>query len=160
MIKKTLSITVFCLIFILPIYVYSSNILPFDFFSSSNDENCESQEICASKNRCKKLAKELYKKFFNSKILPVYQSYYNEELNKCFVIISSQNNTKKYLLEVNANEMIIHGIFIQANNDIDFCLVSNKGYKTKTNEDMPVKSNVKCKSRAEWDNLIKPYIEE
>ena len=160
MVKKTLSITVFCLIFILPIYVYSSNILPFDFFSSSNDENCESEETCALKKRCKKLAKEFYKKNFNSKILPVYQSYYNEKLNKCFVIISNQNNTEKYLFEVNANEMIIHGIFIQVDNDVDFCLVSNKGYKSKTEEDMPVKANVKCKSRAEWDKLVKPYMEE
>jgi hypothetical protein len=160
MINKTLGIMVFCLIFILPLYVYSSNISPWDFFSFTNEQDFESQEICELKERCKKLSKEFYNKNFNSKMLSIYQNYYNKKLNKCFVIISNKKNTEKYLFEVGVNEMIIHGTFIQVDNDVDFCLVSNKGYKSKTEEDAHVKSYMKCKSKAEWDKLVKPYMEK
>lgn len=164
MINKTLGIMIFCVTFLLPFYVYPSI---FSLFNEEEDsksrkvkeEDFELQEIINLQERCDKLCKNFYK-HFDSKRVQIYQNYYNEKLNKCFVVISNKKNTEKYLFEVDDNEMKIHGIFIQVGNDVEFCLVSNKGCKSETEETAVVKSHAKCKFKKEWDSLVKHYMEE
>lgn len=144
----------FFIIVMFPLYVCSS------VFSLLHEpEDSALQDLSALRERCEKQSKELYK-HFDSRRVPLYQHYYHEKLNKCFVVISNKNNTEKYLYEVDDNETKIHGIFIKVGNSVEFCLVSNKGYQFEKEEDISPKSYTKCKSLSEWNKQIKPYTEE
>jgi hypothetical protein len=154
MIYRTVGITAFFIILMLPFCVYSSVLSFLD-----QKKEAESQDLQKLQDKCEQQCKELYK-HFDSKRVPTYQHYYNEKLNKCFVIISNKKNTEKYLYEVDDNETKIRGIFLQVGSAVEFCLVSNRGCQSEEEEDTPVKSYTRCKSLSEWNKLVQPYMEE
>ncbi len=146
------------MILMLPFCVYSS---VFSLLDEKKEQEAASQDLQALQNKCEQQCKNLYK-HFDLKRVSIYEHYYNEKLNKCFVIISNKKNTEKYLYEVNDHDVKIRGIFIQAGKSVEFCLVSNKGCQSEEEqaENPPVKSYTRCKSLSEWNKLAQPYTEE
>lgn len=130
-------------------------VCPFNLYAGSVKEDYELQE------RCGKRAEEVFKKEFgtgsskniNDIKLSKYINHYNKKLMKCFIQVTESGITKtenikifitvKHLYDVNENKQ--YGTFIK--NDVvkkPTCEVLEK----------------KCNSEAEWDALVKPYMED
>lgn len=151
MLKKTLRITLFCIIFSLPLSVQASLLL-----SSEEEESL----IPESQKRCEHLCMNVYR-HFDTKKVQSYRKFYHPETGRCFMLISNKTQTERYLLEIEEQGTVIRGIFIQNGKDVDFCIVSPKIDAEETDEEkQPKKSYTKCKSKSEWDKFTKPYLEE
>ena len=118
---------------------------------TSTKEQYQLQEQCGK--RCEELFKT---KYGNGTINDKeqlgtisYQSHYNKKMNKCFILLDEngyrKSNDKTYkiktLLDVNENKT--YGFFYNFVT-LTFCDVLEK----------------KCKSKEEWDSLVKPHMEE
>ena len=75
-----------------------------------------------------------------------FNSHYNKNLNKCFILVDSKNSYKmnrKRLLEINENKD--YGKYWKGSNGVTTnCYVLDK----------------KCDSEEEWNTLVRPYMEE
>jgi hypothetical protein len=124
-------------------------------YAASSKEDYELQE------RCGKRAEERFKsaygngisKYEENTIMSDYTNHYNTKLNKCFVLTTStiipkkekeSGSYSKDLWDINENKN--YGSFSKfiVGDKLTSCRVLNKF----------------CASEAEWDALIKPYIEE
>lgn len=82
--------------------------------------------------------------------IPNYRNHYNARLNKCFYLINSiswdaknkEASTSEDLSDVNENKG--YGSFFSAGERVLLCQVLGKN----------------CKSKEEWDSLIRPYMED
>jgi hypothetical protein len=103
--------------------------------------------------RCGKTAAEVFRRDYENVTIKGaenwhfnYQAHYNAHLNKCFFLEISKsfekNNTTSYRL-FDLLENREYGGFSEINNYV-FCNVLDTA----------------CMSKTEWDNLIKPYMEE
>lgn len=123
----------------------------------SAKEEYELQERCGK--RCKEAFKEhypseSYRDEHGDQWLSNYEAHYNRKLNKCFILVTSHKFAKddsyldKVLVDVNSNKE--YGVCSgkkeqgQLVPPVIFCNVLENG----------------CQSEAEWDALVKPYIEE
>lgn len=149
MIKKVLWITAACIILSWPFSVYPS------LFSDGEDE----PDIHEAKQRCEHFGMNLYG-HFDTKRVQSYSAFYHQDTGKCYIVISNRKQTEKYLFEVEEDDTVLRGIFIQNGNQVDFCIVSNKIYEKETDGEKPRKSYAVCRSKTEWDKLAKPYMEE
>jgi hypothetical protein len=128
-------------------------------YAASKKEEYELQE------RCGKRADERFKSEYgnetysddNGKYIYSYTNHYNNKLNKCFILVRAivlskrlPNSTKKEpvyrtetLFDINENKE--YGTFSRRGNDnpTECNLLSNF-----------------CETEAQWNLLIKPYIEE
>lgn len=87
--------------------------------------------------QCGKKGEDFYKKKFNDS--GFYQNHYNKKLNKCFMVLYNPITNRKIFYDVNKSNL--HGLFTR---DGVSCYVYEK----------------KCKTEEEWDNLMKPFMEE
>lgn len=96
--------------------------------------------------RCGKSCRELFSKNYDRGTGSYYNSHYNKKMNKCFMSFLQMggpiSDTRKILLEIHENKD--YGVFSIKSGEIIVCFVLDR----------------KCKSEKEWDNLIKPYMEE
>ncbi len=103
--------------------------------SDNRDSDYQSQKQCCDDSE----------KFFKTKyrVEGSYQCHYNTKLHKCFILISlSSSDTVIGLMDVKQNKY--YGHFYLNADGIQSCNVLGK----------------KCKSEAEWNNLLKPYLLE
>jgi hypothetical protein len=125
--------------------------------AASNTEQYELQE------RCGKRADEVFKREYGNgttqdkdgQTVFGYRNHYNTKLNKCFFLESSRTYPKSR--EKKSSASVMERLF-----DIN----ENKEYGTyfKRDEDnysfACVVENKLCRSKEEWEALIKPYMEE
>jgi len=81
-----------------------------------------------------------------------FRDYYRAPRKQCFVVISIENTTRLdaarnravwvIAIELNANRSA--GLFHQTNDSADICFVGDRD----------------CRSRAEWDSLLQPYLHD
>jgi hypothetical protein len=149
MIRKTLWIITICVLFLLPLDVYSS----------SNKEDYELQERCGK--RCEEYFKNKYGPgFIESELgneFSYYENHYNKKLNKCFIYLvvvkiiveTKKIRTSKYLRDIHENKD--YGSFI----DVSDMIEKNVEPYIKC-----VLLDKTCNSEKEWNLLVKPYMEE
>ncbi|MHB8137759.1 MAG: hypothetical protein ACYDGO_05145 [Smithellaceae bacterium] len=89
--------------------------------------------------QCKKNSEEFFKKSYDKIYSGFYINHYNKKLNKCFMVLYNPITNRNILYDVNKSNL--HGLFTR---DGVSCYVYEK----------------KCKTEEEWNNLIKPYMEE
>ena len=108
--------------------------------------------------RCGKRVEELFRKEYGNATAPrvIYTNHYNRKLNKCFILVTETvynpkeirkelgvSSTYKTLDDINENKP--YGFFWKLSNGaLMSCEVLGKN----------------CKSEAQWDALVKPYMEE
>ena len=96
--------------------------------------------------QCGKQCEEYFKKNYLDKVGGHYKNHYNKQLNKCFILVFyDDGGPTEMLFDVNENKPV--------------------GYYTlyrvgKESCSMPSPSGNECKSRGDWDLMIKPYMEE
>jgi hypothetical protein len=100
---------------------------------------CSNKEMDQLQEQCKKNCEEFFTKSYEKKYSGFYASHYNRKLNKCFMMLYNPVTNRKILYDVNKSNL--HGLFTH---DGVSCYVYEK----------------KCKSEGEWDELVKPYMEE
>jgi hypothetical protein len=119
---------------------------------SDKKEEYELQERCANR------AEEYFMKEFGNGTWTYgsvtfsarFTDHYNKTMNKCFILITLEGIGDTFVSEFkdlkDVNEMKEYGSFTKCNNRIqpNACEVSGKY----------------CKSEAEWDSFVKPYMEE
>jgi hypothetical protein len=102
-----------------------------------------------------------------------YVSHYNKKINKCYMLVKSQSHpnkaigsiiTTEHIIDVHENK--IYGVFTISSRENVADVQKNKNIKEAT---ISGKENVisecmvldeKCKSKEEWDKMIKPYMDE
>jgi hypothetical protein len=94
-----------------------------------------------------------------------YVSHYNRKLNHCFVMLETTKFPQekidtilitKDLYDINENKSYAHAIFEgKSNKPKDEYL-----YRSKDNEVVCTVLDIKCRSKVEWDSLVKQYMEE
>lgn len=89
--------------------------------------------------QCKKSSEEFFKKSYDKIYSGFYVNHYNKKLNKCFMVLYNPITNRKIFYDVNKSNL--HGLFTR---DGVSCYVYEK----------------KCKTEEEWDNLMKPFMEE
>jgi len=125
-------------------------------YGGSLKEEYELQE------RCDKSAAIIFKKKFvtsEQDVIVDYQAHYNKNLNKCFMLVTRSDfkqggkkgrpNMSKSLIDIHEHkEIACFFKFIDieriSNEQIMECNVAGK----------------KCLYESEWDELVKPYMEE
>jgi hypothetical protein len=120
-------------------------------YAGSIKEEYELQE------RCGQSAAEYFKKEYRTGISidtgTNYHSHYNRKLNKCFILIMQSKLTKdekgrphtfKLLIDLQENKEYAYFFKFRDNDQIMSCNVLDKS----------------CSSESEWDDLVKPYMEE
>ena len=118
-----------------------------NIYAGSIKEEYELQE------RCKKGAAEFvqgkeYKDLIRTGDA-YYTNHYNRKLNKCFVVIYSTNVIGQNYIDLwDINEHKRCGHFVSSLVD-----------PLNAAADCTVLGNP-CKSKSEWDSLVKPYVEE
>jgi len=122
------------------------------------------KEAYELQERCGKSAEEFFKKYCGDyivtnkagRIVSNYTNHYNRKLNKCFILVTETvynpkeirkelgvSSTYKTLDDINENKP--YGFFWKLSNGaLMSCEVLGKN----------------CKSEAQWDALVKPYMEE
>jgi 5'-3' exonuclease len=125
--------------------------------ATPNKEAYELQE------RCGKRAEEIFLRYFGNngiqttkdgQTITAYRNHYNSKLNKCFVVTSSTNSPNKdkkqkpsiYEVLSDVDENRDYGTFFKFTTDskICQCTVFEKA----------------CTSQAEWEALIRPFMED
>jgi hypothetical protein len=103
--------------------------------------------------QCGKRSEEWFKNKYGNEDEPSlsFQCHYNKKMNKCFIVITMDSKNKlnnkpyykKSLFDINENKE--YGFFFIDDKETNcFFIISNK----------------ECKHRLEWENLVKPYMEE
>jgi len=133
------------------------------FLSSGGDCHAASTtEDYELQNRCGKSAATFFEKRFGTgnkyddfgQTISTYTNHYNKKLNKCFILVDEfifPNDKKK---------------FHMSKGQTLFDVIENKYYGffgTGCSDDSmsPCEMlNKDCNSEAEWDALVKPYMEE
>jgi hypothetical protein len=130
-------------------------------YSASNDAKpLTAKELYELKERCGKTCAQWFKEEFCKEGIysdktgsgtRSYTSHYNVKLNKCFVLVedrvySKPQSTLKTLFDINENKRYGDYFRMIVENHVPAldCSVLEK----------------RCKSEAEWDSLVKPYMEE
>jgi hypothetical protein len=137
-------------------WLFCSLSLSFLFSSNAYAGPKEDYEL---QERCGKRAEERYKQEVGNPVssdkdstyLINYTNHYNKRLNKCFMLITTNSYPKdksrdiitiKTLIDINENKE--YGNLVKIKNAIMTCEVANK----------------QCKSENEWENLVRPFMEE
>ena len=95
--------------------------------------------------KCAMRAKEVFDKDFAHRGNFTYRNHYNNKLNKCFALITESTNEVIKIDLWDINELSIYGQI---------------GYK-KIGEILYCGVQVHyCKSKEQWDGLVKPFMEE
>lgn len=110
--------------------IFSILFVPSSIYSSSIKEEYELQEKC--NKSCQEYIKEASRYVYVN-----YTNHYNNKLNKCFLFSITYDPYIKMVIDVHENKT--YGLY--SNN---FCYMLDK----------------KCKSEKEWNELVKPYMEE
>lgn len=120
----------------------------------SDDKKSDNRKVIYQlQKQCGEDSKEFYKGNYTESIhyksmFTSYHNHYNENLNKCFILVDVINErySKTYLYDVNENNYPYGRleIIIEKDGRIQTCSVKKK----------------QCKSEDEWNSLIKPYMEE
>lgn len=132
------------------------------FVSLSSAHGQTPKEDYALQERCGKRAEEIFKGDWGGGIsstadtftIARYTNHYNKKLNRCFYLLSSTTITTK---GDNKSKVIQEALY-----DIN----ENKEYGSLTKEDadrLPFSCNMQgidCRSKQEWDYLIKPFMTE
>lgn len=134
------------------------------------------------RERCGKYCIDYFLKIYRDKskeksdnysVYSDYVNHYNRNANKCFMLVTSQSVPKKkqgpvinaeYLIDVHENKTFGEFIISHKENISD-------GQKNKTVKEFTISGkediisackvlDKTCKSKDEWDKLIKPYMEE
>ena len=134
------------------------------------------------RERCGKYCIDYFLKIYRDKskeksdnysVYSDYVNHYNRNMNKCFMLVTSQSVPKKkqgpvitaeYLIDVHESKTFGEFTISRKENVIE-------GEKSKTLKEFTISGkediiseckimDKKCKSRDEWDKLIKPYMEE
>lgn len=134
---RFLVIIAVCLVFHLPPHAHSSL-----------EEDSNLQTAC--RQQCKRLYRDVYD---NGKlktkrgvyILYDYKNHFNKNLKKCFMLIHEKSyyGSKKTLADVD-EDRVYGTIRVSNNKGVTSCMVLDKP----------------CRSEEEWQELIKPYLEE
>lgn len=137
------------------------------FFTTSllSSVGCNNQNIIKEpsslselQEKCGKQSNEFFSKEYGNGTVKTndgittthYTKHYNKKQNKCFLLLKSihifNDKKKNYkysenILDIDENQD--YGYFIENGKNI-VCFVLNK----------------ECKSKKEWDSLVKPYVEE
>jgi hypothetical protein len=133
----------------------------FTLFWCSYGQADANKVVYELQERCGKTASEVFKKEYGSGLssdenatrTSDYTNHYNAKLNKCFIVIRETTFTKnkeigwylnRFLIDVNENKE--YGSFAKFQKELkpQSCVVGVR----------------QCSSEAEWDALIKPYMEE
>lgn len=129
-------------------------------YAATKDQGRDSEEISDLRERCRKSAEEFFAGRFGSGIrdddfgqrIDTYINHYNEKLNKCFILIDTviipnykifRTSSAKTLLDI-YKDTYYGSCGISRDGSIQPCEMLKK----------------ECHSEAEWDSLIKPYMEE
>jgi hypothetical protein len=102
------------------------------------------------RERCGKRAEEVLKQWTQHGSASIQQSHYNSRLNKCFAIedihLSDPGSETMVLFDVNESKYYggYHGRIDDPSWMKPFCRVREK----------------ECHSKTEWNELVKPYMEE
>ena len=98
---------------------------------------------------CDKMAAQAFRRALHDEDMVNYRAHYNAGLNKCFYAETYMfttpvgNNTWVYLSDLQVNR--IYGGFHKSTNiGLFYCSVEGK----------------ECHSEAEWNQLVKPYMED
>ena len=98
---------------------------------------------------CDKMAAQAFRRALHDEDMVNYRAHYNAGLNKCFYAETYMfttpvgNNTWVYLSDLQVNR--IYGGFHKSTNiGLSYCSVEDK----------------ECHSEAEWNQLVKAYMEE
>lgn len=146
--KKTLCLSVLIVFTISFIFVGCNNI---QTRKEQSKEDYNSQEKCGK--RCHEFFHKKYgdgKKNDESEYShSTYQRHYNQKLNRCFILVTSRGYTKTDTKTYNNKSLF------DINEDKEFGVFEDK--KTSF---LCILSGKKCKSKEEWDLLVKPYMEE
>jgi hypothetical protein len=108
-------------------------------FQNLTKEQYELQDKC--EKQCEIWSKSYQQKYPGDKF--TYKDHYNKRLNKCFILVKYSKSQLKSLRNINENK-IYGSFFSKQDSKTVICNVLEK----------------KCNSEAEWDSLVKPYIEE
>ena len=132
-------------------------LLSFMAFFTMSLVGCNSQnstkEQYQLQEQCGKRSDEWFNKKYGNENEPLssYQCHYNKKLNKCFIRIIMDNKNK-----LHNKPYYREALFdINENREYGFFFMNDK----ETNCAFMV-SNKECKSRLEFDSLVKPYMEE
>ncbi len=134
-------------------YIFMSLLITFhstiiNSYAGSLKEEYELQEKCA------KSAATAFKRYYGEKcLLTRYTNHYNRKLNKCFIMVNETGLPKKkgdrpyefvVLVDVNENKEYASLFMFSDDNTIMECKLLGE----------PVSS------KAEWDKIVKQYMEE
>ena len=109
---------------------------------SNADPNKAQYELS---EKCGKRAEEVFDKDFAHRGNFTYRNHYNSKLNKCFALITESDNK---LIKIDLWDIYELSIYGQI------------GYK-KFGEILYCGMQVhNCKSKEEWDTLVKPFMED
>jgi len=110
---------------------------------STKEQSTKSiKEVYELQEKCGKRCEEWVKKDYNGRNCS-YKNHYNNKLNKCFILVSCNDGVPHELLfDVNENNNL--GGLSDFKKGSVFCSIMCK----------------ECKSKSEWDLLVKPYMEE
>lgn len=141
--KRIFFISVLIVFFIIP-FVGCNNQQPSKEQSSITEKQLKVDYDLQEK--CGKRSEEWVKKEYNGVSFTYnYKNHYNKKLNKCFVIVH-------YLVGSDYFEFLYD---VNENNELGSISKMNKGMSTSC-----YISGKECKSKEEWDLLVKPYMEE
>lgn len=131
--------------------------------NASTETKLSAIELYQLKERCGKTCSERFKEEYGkegpysyegNKGLIAYSSHYNAKLNKCFILITDARYSDEGY-----------------QSDVLWDIIENKVYgdyfafrRDKKSFNMTITKcgvlGVSCKSKREWDTLVKPYMEE
>ena len=116
------------------------------FMSLVGCNNQSPKELYDSQDKCGKRCEEYFKKNYYNKEGSYYRNHYNKKLNKCFILVFyDDGGPTEMLFDVNENKPL--GYYTLYRGGTERCSMSSPW----GNE---------CKSRRDWDTLVKPYMEE
>ena len=98
---------------------------------------------------CEKMAAQAFRRALHDEDIVNYRAHYNASLNKCLYAETYMyttpvgNNTWVYLSDLQVNR-IYGGFYKSTNIGLFYCSVEDK----------------ECHSEAEWNQLVKPYMED
>jgi CTP:phosphocholine cytidylyltransferase-like protein len=107
--------------------------------SEERNVDYQLQEQCGK--RCEEVFRNQYK---DSGMKCSYKNHYNKKMNDCFILVSCVNGgiQDETLLDINENYKI--GGISYLTKKMVSCSMLDK----------------ECKSKSEWNSLLKPYMEE
>ncbi len=118
--------------------------------AQSAKEDLELQAMCSKK------AEEFYKKNPPQNSMYQYQCHYNKKLNKCFISIADASQLSAFW----SNSDSLYDVF--ENKSIGYyqqILKKGQHYYDTPPADCEVAKET-CKSKEEYDRLVKPYMED